>query len=88
MNKEKKNMSGVVRRRRPTQKLPSQPNLQFLIIFRGMEFCKYCKNTLHLARKISHKYYKYSCFRELFCKNFGQDGTVLRSDCMTVQAKN
>ena len=33
------------------------------------------KNTLHLARKGSQNYDKNRYFRELFCNNFGQDGS-------------
>ena len=47
--------------------------------FRGNEFCNYYTKTLCIqlkqTRERPHKYYKNTCFRELFCSNFGQDGS-------------
>ena len=48
------------------------------IICRGNLFCNYCKNTLHVARKWSHRDCKNTCFRELFCTHCGQDGALWR----------
>ena len=37
---------------------------------------------LERATKRPPKYHKNNCFRELFCNNFGQDGTLARGVCL------
>ena len=51
------------------------------IFFRGNSFCNYYKTLciqLEKTGKRPQTYYKNNCFRQLFCNNFGQDGTLQR----------
>ena len=52
-------------------------NIFSKLFLRGNSFCNYYTNLLHLARKRSQKYSNNDCFREIFCNNFGQDGTII-----------
>ena len=47
------------------------------LIVRGTIFCNYYKTLLIELEKMT-KYNTNSCFRELFCDHFGQDGNVMQ----------
>ena len=64
--------------------LPSRPKLlqktslqkSFLEAINFVMITKLICIQLKQTRETPPKHYKNNCFRELFCNNFGQDGTV------------
>ena len=71
--------------RQNIQTLPAQPKLlqktslqkYFLEAIKFVILTKTLCIWLEHSRKRPQKYYKTNCFRDLFCNNFGQDGTHL-----------